>query len=200
MLHARDHLAALDGRRRLIGIGGVALVHLLILSVILSGMPKVMPMPRAAREMLIALLPKPEPRKKVLPRHKASLPALRRPARLPDFTSVPAVAPPSAPATGTLDIPLFTCAPEKFAGLSPEAQARCAGIGITQQPQTAIVDLRSHVRDPARRAEELVARRTPVRVSCTHAKTESIQNTIQQHSLIVDPVCAAGVLLRAARR
>jgi hypothetical protein len=94
---------------------------------------------------------------------------------------------------------LFDCAPQNFGNLSPEDQARCAGAGIAP-PDAATFELQSHVRDPARRAEELAARRAPARVSCTHAETQVIQNVLQQHSLIVDPLCAAGVLLRAARR
>jgi hypothetical protein len=37
-------------------------------------------------------------------------------------------------------------------------------------------------------------------VSCTRTETQVIQNVVQQHSLIVDPLCAAGALLHAMRR
>jgi len=185
--------------RRLAGIGGVALVHLLLLSVILSGLPKIIPTPRAVREMFIALMPKPKPEPRPLPR--PAHPPVRRPIWSPDtgYTRLPAIDSPSAPAKGGLSIPLFSCTPEKFAGLSPEDQAKCAGTGV-MPPQTGIAELRSHVRDPTRRAAELAARRTPVRVDCTHAKTTVIQNITQQTSVSVDLLCAGKALLRATRR
>jgi hypothetical protein len=177
------------------GIGGVVLVHLLLIGLILSGLPKSMTAPRIAREMFLSLMPKPqpEPQKKLLPRDTAIRRTMRAPVYFPQIVS------PRAPAATKLSIPLFDCAPENLGNLSPEDQAKCAVTGITP-PDGASVALRSHVRDPARRAEELAARRAPARVSCTRTETQVIQNVVQQHSLIVDPLCAAGALLHAMRR
>jgi hypothetical protein len=194
LLYVRHDVASIDGpSRRLMGIGGVVLVHLLLIGFILSGLPKSMSAPRKAREMFLLLMPKPEPQKKLLPRDTATRRTMRAPAYFPQIVS------PRAPAATKLSIPLFDCAPENLGNLSPQDQAKCAGRGITP-PDGASVALRSHVRDPARRAEELAGRRAPARVSCTRTETQVIQNVVQQHSLIVDPLCAAGALLHAMRR
>jgi hypothetical protein len=196
LLYVRHDVASIDGpSRRLMGIGGVVLVHLLLIGVILSGLPKSMSAPRMAREMFLSLMPKPEPQpqKRALPRDTVIRRTMRAPAYFPQIVS------PRAPAVEKLSIPLFVCAPENLGNLSPEDQAKCAGRGITP-PDGASVALRSHVRDPARRAEELAGRRAPARVSCTRTETQVIQNVVQQHSLIVDPLCAAGALLHAMRR
>lgn len=196
LLEVRHDMAAFDGQgRRLLGVGGVVLVHLLFVGVILSGLPKLMPTPRAMREMFLLLTPKPQPREKPLPRDRAAARPAARSVRYPA-----AKLPSAAPGARTLSIPLFACAPQNLADLSPEDQAKCARTGIAPPDAAAVVALRSHVRDPARHAAELAARRTPARVDCTHMETQVVQNVVQQDSLIVDPLCAAGALLRAARR
>jgi len=175
------------------GICCVVLVHLLFIGFILSGMPKSISVPRRVREMFLVLTPKPEAQKRPLPSDTAVHPAIPFPTYSPQagFQNVPDVK--------KLSVPLFDCAPENLGNLPPEKQAKCIGIGIAP-PDAAIVELRSHVRDPARRAQELAARKAPARVNCTHTETQVIQNIVQQHSVIVDPLCATGALLHAVRR
>jgi hypothetical protein len=145
--------------------------------------------------MILVLIPKPKPQGMVpqeLPR--ISIPP---PVRSPRYA--PGIGPRFAPMTKGLEIPLFGCAAENFDRLSPEDQARCPVIRLVP-PDRTIVELRSHVRDPARHAEELASRKAPASVNCTHLKSEVVQNIVQQSSVIVDPLCAAGVVWRAVRR
>lgn len=199
MLYVRPGVTSFDGRsRRLVGIGGVVLVHFLLIGFILSGLPKVRSVPGAVREMILILAPKPKPQDKPQPRDATTTSGSHPAIRLP--VDSPLAIAPGVPAAKTLRVPLFDCAPEKFDSLSPEEQAKCSGIGSIAPPDAAVVGFRSHVREPARRAAELASRRTPARVDCTHTKTEIIQNIVQQHSIIVDPLCATGALLHAVRR
>jgi hypothetical protein len=192
LLYIRHNLASSESRR-LTGIACVVLVHLLLIGLILSGLPKLISVPRRAHEMFLDLTPKQEPQKRQLPRDMPTRRTIHAPAYFPRIDSA------RAPAAKALRIPLFDCAPENLGKLSPEDQAKCTRIGPAP-PDAVTVELRSHVRDPARRAEELAARRAPARVSCTHTETQVIQNVVQQHSIIVDPLCAAGTLLHAMRR
>jgi hypothetical protein len=199
VLYVRPGVTSFDGRsRRLVGIGGVVLVHLLLIGFIVSGLPKFRSVPGAMREMILVLAPTPQPQEKPQPRDATTTSGSHPAIRLP-FDSPQAIAP-GVPAAKTLRVPLFDCAPEKFNSLSPEEQARCSGIGSIAPPDEAVVGLRSHVREPARRAAELASRKAPARVDCTRTETKVIQNILQQHSIIVDPLCATGALLRAMRR
>ena len=145
------------------------------------------------------LMPKPkpveiEPRQKTSPRRTVISPPVRYPY------SAPAIAPQIAPAPKALRVPLFRCAPETLGKLSPEDQAKCDGYGFAPPDHGTIAALRSHVREPALRAAELAARKTPAKVDCAQVKYRVIQNMAQDTGIFVDPVCAAAKLGHALRR
>jgi len=200
LLQVRYDTTAID-RNRLVSIGGVVVVHLLLIAFILSGLPKFAPVPRSVHEMILVLMPKakriePTPREKIL-----RPPAVLSP-RLPRYMPAiePLTAPATAPTTKALIIPLLRCAPENLEKLAPEERENCSGAGIAPPDGSTIAELRSHVREPERHAAELAARKTPATVDCTHLETQVIDNIAQDNAVFVDPVCAARKVWRALGR
>ena len=161
MLHVRTDAIASD-HSRFASIGGAILVHLLLIAFILSGFPKFVPVPRSVHETILLLTPKtkraePKPQESSLPRPAAAFSPRH------NYTT-PATVPETAPETKALSIPFLRCAPENFEKLSPEDREKCAGFGISPPDRNTLVELRSHVREPERHAQELAARRTPANV------------------------------------
>jgi len=198
LLHVHTDAIWVD-HRRVASIGGVILVHLLLIALILSGLPKFTPLPRSVREIILVLMPKtkriePKPRENAVPRAIIAPPSPR----------TLRYAPPAAPATPAtakaLNIPLLRCAPENLQKLSPEERENCNGVGIAPPDKNTIAELRSHVRQPERRAAELAARRTPATFDCTHLETQVIDNIAQDNGIFVDPVCEARKIRRALGR
>ncbi len=90
---------------------------------------------------------------------------------------------------------LFGCAPENLNMLTPEQRARC-GSPFTQPDDVAVIEPRSQVKDPARRAAELADKNTPMRVPCNHIKTQQLGFGGQKNYVpMVDPLCAINGLL-----
>lgn len=197
MLHVRTDTIWID-RSRLASIGGVILVHLLLIAFILSGLPKSVSVPRRVHEMILMLMPKPKriepkPREKPVPRPVIASPAPRTLRYGPP-------APATAPTTKALNIPLLRCAPEDLEKLSPEEREGCSGFGITPPDKNAVAELRSHVRAPAQHTAELAARRTPAKVDCTYLETQVIDNIAQDNGVFVDTTCAARKIRHALGR
>jgi hypothetical protein len=199
LLHARYGANAIDHRSRLAGVGAAVLVHLLLIAFVLSGLPKLAPVPRSVREIILVLSPKVKrvparPQQKALPRPRAIPPLARYRHTAPMTGSQTA-----PPLSEGLRIPLFRCAPENLGKLSPDEQAECRSLNPLP-PDHTVVALRSHVRDPMRHAGELAARRTPARVDCVTAVTRAIDNKFQDHGLMVDLQCADAIFLHALGR
>lgn len=197
MLHVRTDAIRVD-HSRLVSIGGVILIHLLLIAFILSGLPKFVSVPRSVHEFVLILIPKPkrtQPKPREMPRRAVTAP------RIPRYApqAGPATAPTTAPTQGLI-IPLLRCAPENLEKLPPEDREKCSGLGIAPPDQNAVAELRSHVRAPAQHTAELAARRTPANVDCTHLETQVIDNIAQDNALFVDPVCAARKVWRKLGR
>jgi len=61
---------------------------------------------------------------------------------------------------------LLGCAPENLSNLTPEQRSHCPG-GFSRPDDSAVTEPPSHVKDPVRRAAEMRARNTPLRIPCT---------------------------------
>lgn len=169
-----------------------AFVALLVQSLHVNGARKFAP-----REwiMLLRKLPAPSP-EKIVPRVRA------RPLEVPLPTvNIPRAepAPPAAPLKG-LGSALSGCAPESIGTLSPEERAKCGSFGLSPPDRSTVVELRSHVRDPALHAAELAARKTPARVDCTRTVTRVVMNIAQDNGVMVDTKCAFRQIRRALGR
>ncbi|HVV64968.1 MAG TPA: hypothetical protein VHC42_05835 [Rhizomicrobium sp.] len=181
---------------RMAGVCAVILVHALLIAFVLSGLPKLVAVPRGPHELIMMLVSKPAPQ-------KASRKTVSRPKVPSSISHSPYSAPktmhePSAP--NTLAIPELGCAPENLGKLSAEEQAKCGDFGVSPPDKTAIAGFRSHVRDPELHAAELAARKAPARVDCTRTVTRVIMNIAQDNGVMVDTRCALGLVKRALGR
>jgi hypothetical protein len=186
-----------DGR--IAGIAGVVLVHVLLIAFLLSGLPASFPAARTAREIVLLLIPKPKPKSAAPAPREKHPPVVTAVPQRPMPYRAPVTAPPLAPpAAEGLRIPLLRCSPESLAMLSPEEHAACKG--FAPPPADAVAGFRSHVRDPERRAAELAARQTPVRVDCATMKSRVIDNIAQDHGVFVDVGCEVRLIRHALGR
>jgi len=80
---------------------------------------------------------------------------------------MPSLAPPAlTPDIRGLGQALLGCAPENLSNLTAVQRAHCPG-GFSRPDDSAVVEPSSHVTDPLRRAAEMKAKNTPVRIPCT---------------------------------
>lgn len=106
--------------------------------------------------------------------------------------ATPSFVPPFAPSTQAPDIrglgqAILGCAPENLSNLTPEQRAHCPNV-FTRPDDSAVLEPRSHVKDPARRAAEMAAKNTPGHVPCTYIAADSVQ---RQVAPALDLVCIA---------
>ncbi len=111
---------------------------------------------------------------------------------------MPSYAPPVAPPDVTgLGQALFGCAPENLSNLTPDQRAHCTN-GFTRPDDNALVEPKSHVKDPLRREAEMRTKNTPGRVPCTY-----VTNAPAPHGSapvpMVDPICGLDGLISGFR-
>jgi hypothetical protein len=176
----------------------VALLHALLLFAILHFMvtPKisVTRTPERLLEMIISTTRKPIPVSLPAP-VKRSKPTLS-PLRPGGVTSgaMPSYSPPvPAPDITGLGQALFGCAPENIPNLTPDQRAHCIN-GITRPNDNALVEPRSHVKDPARREAEMRTKNTPGRIPCTYITSAPVPHGSAALPM-VDPICVTGGLI-----
>jgi hypothetical protein len=176
----------------------VALLHALLLFALLHFLVQpqraIIAAPERLLEMIIstarppAPVPAaPAPRRKPVPvlpapggEHSGAMPSLAPPVAAPDITG--------------LGQALFGCAPENIPNLTPDQRAHCTN-GFTRPDENAVIEPKSHVKDPARRAAEMATKNPPGRVPCT--SITEVQTSLSTSTLVpmVDPACAIGGLL-----
>ncbi len=83
--------------------------------------------------------------------HSGAMPSLAPPVLTPDIRG--------------LGQALLGCAPENLANLTAEQRTHCPG--FSRPDDSAVIEPRSHVKDTLRRAAEMKARNTPLRIPCT---------------------------------
>ncbi len=153
----------------------VLLLHALLLLALLHLMvtpQAIATRPERLLEMIIdtsrALAPAPEP----VARQQRPAPAQRRGA---PYRTMPSFAPPAeAPDIKGLGQAILGCAPENLSNLTPDQRAHCPNI-FTRPDDSAVIEPRSRVKDPARRAAEMAAKNTPGHVPCTYIATDRAQ-------------------------
>jgi hypothetical protein len=116
--------------------------------------------------------------------HSGAMPSLAPPVAAPDITG--------------LGQALLGCAPENIPNLTPDQRAHCTNVlgggGFTRPDENAVIEPKSHVKDPVRRAAEMRARNTPGRIPCTSV-TEAPAPHGSVAAPMVDPFCVIGGLL-----
>jgi hypothetical protein len=142
------------------------LLHLLLLLGLLRSLTAPVKAPHAtAREMILRLLPM----LKSAPAQDAAPPAVASPQLRSRV--IPLVQPPlgtaPAPSLSGLGQNLFGCAPENLNTLSREQRSHCTN-GLVRPDDSVMVEPPSHVKDPARRAAEMAAKRAPAKIPCTY--------------------------------
>lgn len=183
----------------------VLLLHALLLFAVLHFLvvtPKIgiASAPEHLLELIINTARKPKPAAAPAPRarHAPSPPKSGGvfSGAMPSYT--PPVAPPDVTGLGQA---IFGCAPENIPNLTPDQRAHCtdAMSGFIRPDDHALLEPKSHVKDPARRAAEMRAKNTPGRVPCT-SLTE-VQTSLAGTTTVpmVDPVCVANGLANGFR-
>jgi hypothetical protein len=150
----------------------------------------VRPAPEQLLEMIISTARKPLPAPVTAPPSKAMAAPHRggeHSGAMPSYT--PPVATPDVTGLGQA---LFGCAPDN-PNLSPEQRAHCPG-AFTRPDDNALIEPKSHVKDPVRREAEMRAKNTPGRIPCT-SLTE-VQTSLAGNTTVpmIDPACAIGGL------
>jgi hypothetical protein len=148
--------------------------------------------PEHLLEIIINTAKKPVPVSLPAPRSRPA-PALPRRGGVTSG-AMPSYAPPVAPPDVTgLGQALFGCAPENLPNLTPDQRARCTN-GFTRPDDDALIEPKSHVKDPARREAEMRAKNTPGRIPCTSvAGVGALGGSTA--APMVDPICIIGGLI-----
>jgi hypothetical protein len=161
-------MPATSQSQRAVSLLLVLLLHALLLFALLEFLvkPQTAGIPAAERllEFVISMPRAPAPLPRAAPRGRrapvraqpggersGAMPSLAPPAQMPDIRG--------------LGQALLGCAPENLANLTSEQRAHCPG--FSRPDDSAVVEPPSHVKDPLRRAAEMKARNTPLRVPCT---------------------------------
>jgi len=178
--------------QRATGLVLVALLHLLLLLSLLTGL--VQPVTRARLVRELTLVVPPLPRAKPSPQAGIATAPAARPSPPPLY--VLPQAPPSseaAPDIQSFGQSLFGCAPERYADMTQDQRAHCSQQFAMPDP-ARLADPPSQVKDPARRQAELAAKNRPLRIPCAVV--------MEQHTIYgtkaapgIDPICAVKGLL-----
>lgn len=140
-------------------------------------------------EMIISTArpPKPLPETSPQPADPVRAPApptAIAPNEAPAFTLPVPGAPPDLKGFGEA---LAGCAPENLGNLSPDQRAHCTG-GFTRPDDTAVIEPKSHVKDPERRSAEMRAKNGLPRVPCTSIVDAPVSGGTVAVPM-VDPIC-----------
>jgi hypothetical protein len=193
-----QHMEALPGdKRRIIAIGGVLLIHLLIVALILSGTPRMFGTRADSGEIFFVFAP--------IPTSGEKLPtaAPTRPERAPVFrqqTISPGASVAPAPQINGLGQSLLQCAPENLANLSPEELDRCPSASVVPSPGDAIPGtVREHAVNAEAWSAAIARRNTPFKAPCStlRAIPEDVTTGRTAKVIIVDPLCALGLTKRS---
>ena len=182
-----------DKKRRLIALGGVLSVHLALLALLLSGMPRIAGVRDAPREIFFSFAPLPKPRETSPPAPVPS-PAPAAPSRTRPVPPEAGIAP--NPQARGVDVPLFRCAPQDLADLSPEERDRCAAAFAAPVPRDAIPGtVREHAVDADRWSAAIASRNAPVTMPCSYLKVihKDVIYGMTDTAVMVDPLCALGL-------
>jgi hypothetical protein len=188
---------ATPGSSRAVSLLLVALLHALFLFAVLHFMvvrPKVpvAAAPEHLLEMIINIAKKPVPVSLPAPRSRRA-PALSRRGGVTSG-AMPSYAPPVAPPDVTgLGQALFGCAPENLPNLNPDQRAHCTN-GFTRPDDDALLEPKSHVKDPLRREAEMRTKNTPGHVPCTYVTSAPAPHGAAAAPM-VDPICIIGGLI-----
>jgi hypothetical protein len=162
-------MSALSQSQRAISALLVLLLHALLLFAFLQFLVKPqsagIPNPERLLELMISMP------KVAAPPPPAAPARQQAPARVQSggeqSGGMPSLAPPAVtPDIRGLGQALLGCAPENLVNLTPEQRTRCHA-GFSRPDDSAMVEPPSHVKDPLRRAAEMKARNTPLRIPCT---------------------------------
>jgi hypothetical protein len=108
---------------------------------------------------------------------------------------MPSLAPPAlTPDIRGLGEALLGCAPENLVNLTPEQRTRCHS-GFSRPDNSAVVEPPSHVKDPLRRAAEMKARSTPLRIPCTSVIDAPVGGGTAAVPM-ADPFCVVGGVIK----
>jgi hypothetical protein len=108
---------------------------------------------------------------------------------------MPSLAPPAlTPDIRGLGEALLGCAPENLVNLTPEQRTRCHS-GFSRPDDSAVVEPPSHVKDPLRRAAEMKARSTPLRIPCTSVIDAPVGGGTAAVPM-ADPFCVVGGVIK----
>jgi hypothetical protein len=110
--------------------------------------------------------------------------------------AMPSLAPPVAPPDITgLGQALLGCTLENLANLTPEQRAHCK-FDLARPDDSQVIEPPSHVKDPVRRAAEMRARNTPLRLPCTGITAAPVGGgTVAVPT--VNPLCVLGGLINS---
>ena len=191
-----------DNKGQMIAIGGVLLVHILLIAIILSGIPKIIGARSNARELFFVFAPLPRPQEKLPP--AAPTPSIRAPVFRERPASPKADTAPSPQING-LRLSITRCAPENLANLSPEERDRCssAWTGLSPPPSDAIPGtVREHAVDAGTWKAAIARRNSAVRVPCSYMTEvpEDITAGRTAKVVMVDPLCALGLTKKESGR
>jgi hypothetical protein len=179
-----------DNRRRLVALGGVLLIHLLIIALLLSGTPRITGERARPRETFLVFAPAPKDREKIIPAPSM----VTRSVHTPIFRNQ--TIPPNAiiaPPINGLGLSLLQCAPENLANLSPEDRAQCGSAGVAPAPGDAHPGtVKEHAVDAATWSASIVRRNSALRVPCTYIRSipEDVTTGRTAKVLMADALCA----------
>jgi hypothetical protein len=188
------HIRALpDNKGKLTAIGGVLLVHVFLIAIILSGIPKIIGVRESTRELFFVFAPKPHERlPPAAPTPSIRAPIFRNRLVLPKAGTAP------SPQIDGLRLSTTRCAPETLANLSPEERDRCssAWTALSPSPSDAIPGtVREHAVDAGTWRASIARRNSAIRVPCSYTRAipEDITTGRTAKAIMVDPLCALGL-------
>jgi hypothetical protein len=193
-LHPGLLMSAIGQRQRAVSALAVLLLHALLVFSLLHFLVKPqsagLPVAERVLEFIISppkvVAPMPVP---VAPRRQR-VPVQEAPPGGKRSGAMPSLAPPvESPDIRGFGQALLGCAPENLSNLTAEQRARCHS-GFSRPDDAAVIEPRSHVKDPARRAAEMAARSAATRVPCTSIINAPVGGGTAAVPMI-DPACIA---------
>jgi len=196
-----QHIQAMpDDGGRLVAIGGVLLVHLLIATLILFGMPRIIGQRASPQEIFFIFAPKREPRENLSAVPLTSSRPLQAPIPIPRVLATsPRESTAPSPQVKGLGLSLLRCAPENITNLSPEERSQCAS-SATPRPRAKSGDaypgfVKEHAVDAGTWSASIARRNTPLTAPCStlRAIPEDVTTGRTAKVIIVDPLCVLGL-------
>jgi hypothetical protein len=192
--------------RHAVGIGGVLLIHLLLLAALIAGNPKIIRVLPSGREIILTFVRKPVLQQTPTPPKTTRAP-VRTALPLPWWQAPVFPVTPQAEAMPSdrqdLGIALFGCAPENIVNLTREQRSLCNSVPAMEAYAGGLPGtMRVRSKDGAIWAAAVAEKQAPPRIPCVGLQNRPVNGITGKTGLTLmwDVPCVAGLALKALKK